>query len=88
MPDQGQWLKSPILVVEKPNRWAGVNSVQLIREEWSHRQNTCNGGSNRTDLFVIRFAFLHRFMFLHLLLPHLLKLGLLVGSEYGVDLVM
>ena len=42
----------------------------------------------RTDLFVLHLAFLHAFVLFHLLLPHLLKLGLLLGSEHRVDLVI
>jgi len=42
----------------------------------------------KTALFVLHLAFLHPFVLLHLLLPHLLKLSLLLGCEYSVDLVM
>jgi hypothetical protein len=42
----------------------------------------------KTDLFVLHLAFLHPFVLLHLLFPHLLKLGLLLGREYSVNLVM
>ena len=48
---------------------------------------SCNGGPRKTVLFVL-LAFLHPFVLLYLLLPHLLKLGLLLGCKYGIDLVM
>src|SRR5437588_12700375 len=67
-----------------------IRDSGVIQGGSSHRQKSVPTVATqlRTDLFVLHLAFLHPFVLLHLLLPHLLKLGLLLGREHCVDLVM
>jgi len=67
-----------------------IRDSGVIQGGSSHRQKSVPTVAPylRTDLFVLHLAFLHPFVLLHLLLPHLLKLGLLLGREHCVDLVM
>ena len=80
---------SPVIVSGETASLCGGDSMGArFRRNRATVRDLVTVAHQEQHLFVIHLVFPHPFVLLHLLLPHLLKLSLLLGRQCSVDLVM